>query len=610
MKTRLFIMIMSIAAVIGTVSCKSEQPEYHTAAQPLFAMSADEVDKGVAVTFTDNSIPTQGTSIVAWAWDFGQSASSVSTERNPTFTYTAVGTFTVRLVVTDSNNCTAGISRTIKVNTPDYELAHAAFTASHDKVNMGVAVSFTDGSTPARDASITSWEWNFGESDTSVSTQQNPEWTYTTSGGFTVTLKVTDSKKNVSTVSHDILVMNPEDLVSVVWKKQMLGAIENTVSPAMSPDGKSVYMWADQSADNAYDVVLKAFSVEDGTEKWACDINKEYATLNAGAGVRLVYSSPAVGPDGDVYVCARDLRNSGAARRSFLLAIRPDGSKHWHYAFGIDANFNYMTPAIDAAGNIYVGHLTNSPFEIAILDPKTGAKSSSIPLTVGVRSGISLDRNGNVYFCSTGTNGLFSYSKAGAMNWQYNTNFSATGGDITLGADGTIYTVATSAKSGLVSAISPSGVTKWEYALPGTAQYGGVVLGADGTIYANAGKVSGESTAGVVALDANGQLKWHFSTDEDVNNCVPMVDNRGYVHFITDSGTYYVVTDTGLLYGKKSLGNRTFSSPVMNAAGQVCVAVQDQSVSYVIRLDTGASAPADSAWPMKGQNQCRTHLQK
>ena len=613
---RIISILSAVAAFACLWACTPDETVYETAPAAKFDVSATTVERGVTVNFTDRSVPIDGVKLVAWDWNFDfenkENTSEVSKEQNPSYAFKAEGTYTVRLVVTDSQGRFASATETITIETPYRELAHAAFELPADKVNINQEVQFTDNSQPAEGATITKWEWNFGESNESVSTEQNPKWTYTSSGNFTVKLTVTDSKNNTSSVSHDIMVMDPNDMVKLLWKSAVTGAIQNTVSPAMSPDGSTVYMWADQSATDAYDVQLMAFNVADGTLKWAFNASNALAELNDNGGVRQIFASPAVGPNGDIYICARDLKNTGAARKSFCFAITPDGKKRWHYAFGIDSNFNYMTPAIDAAGNIYLGHLTTQPFEIAIINPENGSKTKSIPLTLGVRSGISVDKAGNVYFCSTGTNGLFSYSSASAaMNWNYKENVATTGGDITIGADGTVYTVIAGAQNGIVAAVSSNGAKKWEYELPGGADYGGAVIGADGTIYANGGKVSpAKDSGGIVALNSDGSLKWHFPTDEDVNNCVPLVDNRGYVHFITDKGTYYVVTNEGTLYGTKSLGTKTFASPVINAKGEVCIAVEEDGKSFVCGLDTGAEGYADSAWPMKGQNPQRTHAQK
>ncbi len=609
-------IINSIAIMFVIVSCSQDLTIYDTAAQAQFDASATTVTRDEIVNFTDKSIPTKGTQIVSWEWNFDfentDNKTEFSKEQNPSYAFKKVGAFKVRLVVTDSQNRTSSIIKDITVNIPDNELAHAGFSIPSEKVKIGEEIIFTDNSVPAKGANITKWVWNFGENEQSISNEQHPKWTYTTSGSFTISLNIEDSKGNKSAISKDIIVMDPSSLVNVQWRSSILGNMENTVSPAISLDGSTVYMWANQSATNAYDVALNAYNISDGSLKWSYNVNNEYANLNAGAGVRLVYTSPSIGKNGDIYICARDLKNSGAARKSFLLAITSEGKKRWHYAFGLDANFNYMTPAVDNSGRIYVGHLTTAPYEIAILNPETGAKEKKIDLELGVRSGISVDKNGNVFFCSTGSNGVFSYQSSGNKNWQYNTNFSATGGSISIDSDGTLYTVAAGAGKGLIAAINSNGSKKWEYETPGSIQYGGVVIGADGTTYSSGGMaVIGVESAGVYAFDRNGTLKWHFPTTENVNNCVPLIDNRGYVHFITDSGTYYVVTDEGELYGVKSIGVKSYSSPVMNSDGKVLISVEEENAkSYMICLDTGSKGFANSPWAMKGQNPQRTHFQK
>ncbi len=609
------ILLVAGMMIMICTSCNPDEDLYRTAGKAQFGMSSTEVERDEPVHFNDMSVPLAGTQIVAWYWNFDLDQNSnekaESNEQNPTHSFSSEGTYKVYFKITDSQGRTDFTTQTIKVVTPYRELAHAAFSYPDEGLLMNTPIQFTDESVASEGATLVNWVWDFNDGEGSTSSEQNPRWSFVSSGSHSVSLTVTDSKGKTSTITHDVLIADPSDLISIEWKSAMLGAIENTVSPAMSPDGNTVYMWADQSANDAYDVVLKAFDVFTGHEKWAFNVNNEFAALNAGAGVRLVYASPSVGPNGDIYICARDLKNSGAARKSFVLAIKPDGTKHWHYALGIDGNFNYMTPAVDAQGRIYVGHLTNGPFEIAVLNPSDGTKAMSIPLTVGVRSGISLSRSGSVYFCSTGSNGLFSYTSGGSLGWQYNTNFSTTGGDIAIGSDGTVYTVANGASHGIVAAISANGSAKWECATADATPYGGVAIGIDGTVYANGGAyVPGLESAGIYAINGDGSVKWHFSTDESVENCVPLVDNRGYIHFITDNATYYIVTDGGALYAKKSLGTKSYASPVMNAQGIVCIAAQDGDRSFMYAIKGGATGYAQSAWPMKGQNPQRTHLQK
>ena len=583
---------------------------FRSAAEAKFEMSALEVEIGDIVAFTDESVPSYGSTITGWEWNFGETDGTISNSQNPTYAYKAKGTYVVRLEVTSSNGRTAWADKSIIVNTPYRDLAHASFEVS-DKVNMNTDVLFTSTSIPAEGATIIAWEWSFG--DGTSANDENPIHVYTVSGNYTVTLRITDSKNNTSTATKDINVIDPADLVNIYWRSLLLGAAQNTISPALSPDGNTVYAWADQSASGAFDVVLKAYDVLTGATKWSYNVSDALGALNAGGGVSSVFCSPAVGANGDIYVAARDLRNASASRKSFVFAITAEGTQKWAYAYGLDVNFNYETPAIDADGYVYVGHLTRSPFAVTVINPDNGNLVKSVTTTLGVRSGISLSKSGDIYFCTTGANGLFSYSFANAtQNWQYNTNYSTTGGAISIDADGTVYNVAKGASQQIVSAVTPSGAMKWEFTTVGNSNYGGAVIGTDGTIYVNGGEVvNGTPSAGIYALNpSDGSLKWHFATEENVSNCVPLVDNRGYVHFITDRGTYYVLTDAGLLYGMKNIGTQSYASPVMNADGRVCIIAQEDAVSYVYCLDTGATGVANAAWPMKGQNHRRTGLQK
>lgn len=70
------------------------------------------VRTGMTAQFTDQSADSDGT-IVGWAWDFGDGATA--TTQNPSHLYTAAGTYTVQLTVTDDDGDTGTISHTITV---------------------------------------------------------------------------------------------------------------------------------------------------------------------------------------------------------------------------------------------------------------------------------------------------------------------------------------------------------------------------------------------------------------------------------------------------------------------------------------------------------------
>jgi gliding motility-associated-like protein len=123
----------------------------------------------------------------SYLWDFGNG--NTSSQQNPTAVYLNPGTYTVKLTVTNANgNNTLVRSQYITV----YEPPTVNFSANHTAGCFPFTVQFTDQSIAGSGNSNTSWEWDFGNGQTS--TLQNPTVIYTSAGMYTVTLKVTNDK--------------------------------------------------------------------------------------------------------------------------------------------------------------------------------------------------------------------------------------------------------------------------------------------------------------------------------------------------------------------------------------------------------------------------------
>src|SRR5262249_13768316 len=125
---------------------------------------------------TDSSV-----NAVSWLWEFGDSATS--TNSNPSHIYVTPGTYSVRLIVTNSMGCTDTIVR------PDYIFARGPvtlFTASATEGCQPFTVNFTNQSVNAID-----WHWNFG--DGYSDSVQSLSHTYTDPGVFTATLVTHDT---------------------------------------------------------------------------------------------------------------------------------------------------------------------------------------------------------------------------------------------------------------------------------------------------------------------------------------------------------------------------------------------------------------------------------
>ena len=80
------------AIALFAFSCSEDHELYNTAAKPGIEQMDGEYEVGVPITFRDNTIPTEGTQIVSYLWEFGDEENSTSTEMTPTFTYKKDGT--------------------------------------------------------------------------------------------------------------------------------------------------------------------------------------------------------------------------------------------------------------------------------------------------------------------------------------------------------------------------------------------------------------------------------------------------------------------------------------------------------------------------------------
>jgi len=160
-----YVVCLNVSSVCGntqrceliTINCNAPSPGFS------FAIN------GLTVTFSDvsNGDPTE------WSWTFGDG--SISELQNPQHTYDAPGTYQVCLKT--ANDCgSLEHCTTITLSCAEPE---AAFSVSD-------LTAFTRLFLDASANNPTSWLWTFG--DGGSSTEQNPLYTYSTTGNFEVCL--------------------------------------------------------------------------------------------------------------------------------------------------------------------------------------------------------------------------------------------------------------------------------------------------------------------------------------------------------------------------------------------------------------------------------------
>lgn len=112
----------------------------------------------------------------------------------------------------------------------------AAFEADVTTGPAPLRVVFTDLSVIQKAHSINGWEWNFG--DGAVSTEQNPEHTYTAAGNYTVSLAVMTSKGKSNTA-----VLQNYITVSSASPDEGEGETEGEGEGEGEIEGAGVYVW-------------------------------------------------------------------------------------------------------------------------------------------------------------------------------------------------------------------------------------------------------------------------------------------------------------------------------------------------------------------------------
>lgn len=207
-------------------------------ADPSFTSSAT----GGTVDFTSSGA-TQNTD---YMWDFGDG--NTSTQANPQHTYAVLDT-TYNVCLTATASCGDSTScQSIDVC--------EVMTADFSHTVLGLDATFTDLTTGVP----TSWNWDFGDGNTS--TMQNPTHSYADEGPYTVTLTTTNYCGDSSTVSYtysavsvdentleNALVISPNPS-SGVFIINYTGAVEGDVQlTVMDNQGKIVLTRTEASGE-------------------------------------------------------------------------------------------------------------------------------------------------------------------------------------------------------------------------------------------------------------------------------------------------------------------------------------------------------------------------
>lgn len=158
----------------------------------------------LTVGFSSTSTTAPGSHITSYSWSFGD-GSSASTA-SAMHTYSAPGSYTVRLMISTSTGCKDSVTKTISVINAT-GTCHAAFRDSMLAPNKFIFLG--GASTTAAGDSITHRIWTFGDGHGSSSNYTNVDHVYQVSGTYNVCLKIFTAKGCIDSVCKPITVVAP-----------------------------------------------------------------------------------------------------------------------------------------------------------------------------------------------------------------------------------------------------------------------------------------------------------------------------------------------------------------------------------------------------------------
>lgn len=401
--------------------------------------------------------------------------------------------------------------------------------------------------------------WGYGDTSdwspfvaSGESVRMSHAWSTADTHSVTAQARDTGNAMSLWSSPHDIIIRLPDTLLQ--WRVRLADywGIEMLSSPALGPDG-TIYVG---SCDSSLYAVRP-----DGVISWRFPTGGN------------VTASPALASDGTVYVGSYD---------NYVYAVNPGGTLKWRYLTEGVVN---SSPGIAADGTIYAA---SSDSHCYALNPDGTLKWSY--LIVGrITSSPAIGADGTVYFGSS-QGFLYAVSPDGGLKWRYEAFDFISEASPAIGSDGTIYCGTYGDRySRNLYALNPDGTLGWSFSATGSV-IASPAIAADGTIYVtSAGDVWGPGRC--YALNPDGTERWSLEVSMDVNTS-PAISSDGTIYFCAETRCYAEHPD-GTAKWRYWTDGLIRSSPTIGSDGSIYFACGD---GYLYALK-GTSPLADSPWP-------------
>jgi len=336
-------------------------------------------------------------------------------------------------------------------------------------------------------------------------------------------------------------------------------------SPAIGADG-TVYVGSTNG--RLYAINNSSTNEFPGTVKWSfggLTTNQPFS------------SSPTISPTGVIYAGCSD---------SNLHAIASSGATIWHSNLGDEI---FSSPALATDGTIYVGSGNGKLYAV---NPDGTVKWATSSTGSNILSSPVVAMNGTVYVGSmhpsTNLYGFNPTNGSVLSGWPV-TVTNGVRSSPAIGSDGSVYV---GGLDGKVYAFTTNGSPKSGWPVTtGGAIWSSPAIGSNGVVYI------GSTDSNLYAINPNGTTNWTYKTRGAVKSS-PALGRNGTVFVGSDDFNLHVINADGTSRWQYPIGGPVFSSPVIGPEGGLFVGSTAGNLYY---LPTGTPF-ADGPWSMFRQN--------
>ena len=350
----------------------------------------------LSVAFNGSASTDPDGTIASYAWDFGDGATGTGATTNHVFT--AAGTYTAKLTVTDDKGATGSTTASVTVSPPANQPPVASFTRTPASGAAPLTVAFDGSGSSDPDGTIASYAWDFGDGSTGTGVTASHQ--YAADGTYQVILTVTDgpgaTARAQSTVTVSTGVTNTAPLASIL----------TFPSPASGVAPFVVAFDSSGSSDPDGTIVTSAWNFGDGSSSTNPSPSHTYtapgtytatltvtdnlgATASAAATVTVVANQPP-SVTLDAFV------GRGIAPESVSLvgsASDPDGFiDHYEWDFGDGSTDANSGPSVV---HIYTNAGTFTA-KVTVVDDRGGRASAVVTFTLAANQRPTVDISADV----------------------------------------------------------------------------------------------------------------------------------------------------------------------------------------------------------------------